>query len=153
MLAHSSRRNGRYIAFNKTIATAATRIFPRQVACKTAHAMAYAAVGHRYTARLNGPRTPSWRIGQELGITKPARIGHRDISTRALSHATLQAVTNFCHSADGELTTSHVLVCAAWTIPSTTPPSPRRSCPTPVRPGTTYKHRMPASSASLTTTT
>jgi AAA domain-containing protein/UvrD-like helicase family protein len=108
MLAAATRRHGRYIAFNKTIATAAARTFPRQVTCKTAHARAFAAIGHRYTARLNGPRTPTWRTGQELGITKPARIGPREVSTRALSHTVLQTLTRFCHSADPELTTAHV---------------------------------------------
>jgi len=108
MLAAATRRHGRYIAFNKAIATAATRTFPRQVACKTAHSMAFAAVGHRYTARLNGPRTPTWRTGQELGITKPVRIGTREVSPRALAHATLQTVTRFCHSADPEPVTDHV---------------------------------------------
>jgi len=108
LLADSVKTRGRYIAFNKAIATAAARTFPRHVLCKTAHAMAYAAVGHRYQARMNGPRIPGWRTGADLGITKPTRIGTRDISTRALSHTLLQTVTRFCHSADTELDTHHV---------------------------------------------
>ena len=46
-LAHATRRRGRYLAYNRAIAQDATRRFPRSVLCKTAHALAYAAVGHR----------------------------------------------------------------------------------------------------------
>ncbi|MCH6161479.1 UvrD-helicase domain-containing protein [Streptomyces marispadix] len=108
MLANSVTSRGRYIAFNKAIATAAARTFPRHVLCKTAHSLAFAAVGHKYLSRMNAPRTASWRIGQSLGISKGTRIGARDVSTRALSHSMLQTVTGFCHSSDPELTARHV---------------------------------------------
>src|SRR5262245_19566621 len=64
MLADSVSSRGRYIAFNKAIATAAARSFPSHVLCKTAHSLAFGAVGHKYRARMNAPRTASWRIGQ-----------------------------------------------------------------------------------------
>lgn len=108
LLAHAASGRGRYLAFNKAIATAAANVFPRHVLCKTAHSLAYAAVGHRYRDRLNAPRTPGWQTGQELGITKGACIAGREVGTRALSHTVLQAVTRFCHSADPELTAAHV---------------------------------------------
>ncbi|MFD7924027.1 UvrD-helicase domain-containing protein [Streptomyces sp. NPDC059740] len=101
-------RQGRYLAFNKTIATAAASVFPRNVQCRTAHSLAYAAVGHRYRTRLNSPRAPLWRIGEELGITRTTRIGTRDVGPRALSHTVLQALTRFCHSADPEPAHHHV---------------------------------------------
>lgn len=108
LLAHGTRRRGRYIAYNKAIAQEAASRFPSTVACKTAHALAYAAIGHRYRARLNSPRQPSWKTGHHLGITKTHRIGDRDLSPRALSYATLRTVTRFCHSADPALTDHHV---------------------------------------------
>jgi hypothetical protein len=55
--------------------------------CKTAHATAYAAQGHRYAGRLNDPRRPAWKTGQALGITRPIRIGDHEISHKTLSHA------------------------------------------------------------------
>ena len=76
--------------------------------CKTAHAMAYAALGHRYTSRLNSPRQPAWKTGQALGITRPVRIGDHEISPRTLSHTVLRTVTRFCHSADRTLARHHV---------------------------------------------
>ncbi len=108
LLAHGTRRRGRYIAYNRAIAHEAATRFPSTVTCKTAHALAYAAVGHRYRARLNSPRQPSWKTGHHLGITKTLRIGDRDLSPRALSYATLRTITRFCHSADPAITGHHV---------------------------------------------
>ncbi|MFH8681269.1 UvrD-helicase domain-containing protein [Streptomyces lydicus] len=108
MLAASTKRRGRYLAFNKDIAGDAATRFPRAVMCKTAHATAYAALGHRYAGRLNGPRQPAWKTGQALGITRPIRIGDHDISHKTLSHSALRAVTRFCYSSDRILTHHHV---------------------------------------------
>ncbi|WP_405773658.1 UvrD-helicase domain-containing protein [Streptomyces sp. NBC_00859] len=108
LLASRTPRPGRYIAYNRAIALDAAARFPTTVICKTAHALAYAALGHRYRTRLNGPRQAGWRTGAALGITRPVRIGDRDVSPRALSHTALQAVTRYCHSADRTLTRHHV---------------------------------------------
>lgn len=106
--AHHTRRRGRYLAYNRSIAQDAATRFPATVHCKTSHALAYAAVGHRYTRRLGAPRRPAWQTGQHLGITKPIRIGDRDLSPKTLSHTTLRTVTSFCHSADPTITRHHV---------------------------------------------
>ncbi|WP_369369109.1 UvrD-helicase domain-containing protein (plasmid) [Streptomyces sp. CG4] len=108
LLAHATKRRGRYLAYNRAIAQDATARFPRTVQCKTAHALAYAAVGHRYTSRLNAPRRPAWQTGQALGLTKAVRIGDREVSQRALSNAALRTVTRFCHTADDKITRHHV---------------------------------------------
>ncbi|MEV8597595.1 UvrD-helicase domain-containing protein [Streptomyces sp. NPDC052012] len=108
LLAHATKRRGRYLAYNRAIAQDATTRFPRTVLCKTAHALAYAAIGHRYTHRLHAPRRPAWQTGQALGITKAVRIGDREVSQRALSNAVLRTVTRFCHTADEAITRRHV---------------------------------------------
>ncbi|MET7622271.1 UvrD-helicase domain-containing protein [Streptomyces sp. NPDC005408] len=108
LLASSTRRRGRYIAFNKAIAHDAAARFPATVACKTAHSLAFAAIGHRYARRLNGPRQAGWKTGVALGITKTVRIGERDVTHKALSHTVLRTVTRYCHSADRTLTRHHV---------------------------------------------
>ncbi|WP_445529496.1 UvrD-helicase domain-containing protein [Streptomyces cyslabdanicus] len=108
LLAAGTHRRGRYLAFNKSIAQDAADRFPRTVLCKTAHATAFAAVGHRYTRRLNSPRQPAWKTGQALGITRPVRIGAHEIGPRALSHTVLRTVTRYCYSADRTLTGHHV---------------------------------------------
>jgi superfamily I DNA/RNA helicase len=108
LLASTTQRRGRYIAYNKAIATDAATKFPPTVTCKTAHALAFAALGHRYTRRLNGPRQPSWKTGNALGITKSARIGDREVTPKALSHTVLRTVASYCHSADNALARHHV---------------------------------------------
>ncbi|MFJ8062922.1 UvrD-helicase domain-containing protein [Streptomyces sp. NPDC096142] len=107
-LARATRRRGRYLAYNRAIAQDARTRFPDTVQCKTAHALAYAAVGHRYTRRLNAPRRPAWQTGQALGITKAIRIGEVEVTQKALSNATLRTVTRFCHTADETITRHHV---------------------------------------------
>ncbi|MFH9712880.1 UvrD-helicase domain-containing protein [Streptomyces luteogriseus] len=108
LLARTTPRRGRYLAYNRAIAQDARTRFPATVQCKTAHALAYAAVGHRYTHRLNAPRRPAWQTGQALGVTKAIRIGDRELSQRALSNTLLCTVTRYCHTADDKITRHHV---------------------------------------------
>ncbi|MFF5846142.1 UvrD-helicase domain-containing protein [Streptomyces massasporeus] len=108
LLAAGTKRCGRYLAFNKDIARDAAARFPSTVQCRTAHATAFAALGHRYANRLNSPRQPAWRTGQALGIQCPIRIADHEISQRTLSHNVLRTVTRFCYSADGTLAHHHV---------------------------------------------
>ena len=42
LLAHATPRHGRYLAYNRAIATDATTRFPATVTCTTAHSLAYA---------------------------------------------------------------------------------------------------------------
>lgn len=108
LLAAGTKRRGRYLAYNRAIARDAATRFPTTVTCKTAHAMAYAAIGHYYSRRLGAPRRPAWQTGHDLGITKPLRIADRDLSPKALSYATLRTITHFCHSADRLIAPHHV---------------------------------------------
>ncbi|MFD5519630.1 UvrD-helicase domain-containing protein [Streptomyces sp. NPDC127066] len=107
-LARATRRRGRYLAYNRAIAQDARTRFPATVSCKTAHALAYAAIGYRYTLRLNSPRRPAWQMGHALGITKAVRIGQRDVSQKTLSNAALRTVARFCHTADTAVARHHV---------------------------------------------
>ncbi|MEC4020340.1 UvrD-helicase domain-containing protein [Streptomyces sp. H27-D2] len=108
LLASTTPRHGRYIAFNKPIALDAAKRFPPTVACTTAHALAYATTGHLYARRLGGPRQAGWKTGLALGITKSMRIAERDVSHKALSHTVLHTVRRYCHSADRTITRHHV---------------------------------------------
>ncbi|MBY8864514.1 UvrD-helicase domain-containing protein [Streptomyces sennicomposti] len=108
LLARSTPRRGRYLAYNRAIAQDAAARFPPSVICKTAHALAYAALGHRYARRLGAPRRPAWQTGHHLGITEPAKIAGHTLAPTALSNTVLRTVTRFCHSADTALTPHHV---------------------------------------------
>jgi superfamily I DNA/RNA helicase len=110
MLAAKTGKLGRYIAFNKSIASDAARKFPSNVVCKTAHSLAYGAVGRTYASRLNAPRLPGWKTGASLGIAinMRIRIGERNVTNKALSYSTLRTVTRFCQSADSSIKRHHV---------------------------------------------
>src|SRR5512138_1751033 len=62
MLAAGTRRWGRYLAFNTAIAHEAQRGFPSNVGCRTAHSMAFQAMGWRYGDRLKAPRMSSAKL-------------------------------------------------------------------------------------------
>lgn len=106
----AGRRRGRYIAFNKPIALEAAGKFPHAVECRTAHSMAYQAVGNRYAARLNAPRPMAWKAGEALGISRNmvVHLGERKITNRALSYSVSRTVKRFCFSADDDILPCHV---------------------------------------------
>ncbi|MFD4973758.1 UvrD-helicase domain-containing protein [Streptomyces sp. NPDC058424] len=101
-------RRGRYLAFNRAIALDAAARFPATVQCKTAHSLAYAALGYRFRDRLNSPRRPGWKVGQDLGLNSATRIHRCDLMPATLSNAVLRTVTRYCQSADTELAHHHV---------------------------------------------
>ncbi|MFE9045666.1 UvrD-helicase domain-containing protein [Streptomyces sp. NPDC007818] len=107
-LARNTTRRGRYFAYNRAIAQEAATRFPPNVTCRTAHSLAYAALGHRYKRRLGAPRRPAWQTGQDLGITKPARVADHTLMPTTLSNTVLRTVTRFCHSADLDLADHHL---------------------------------------------
>jgi AAA domain len=108
MLAHRSRKRGRYIAFNKSIVVEAKRRFPGHVTCSTGHALAYRAVGHRFAARLDGPRMSSARLAVSINLRNEERIGTRTISPAAQCAAAQETVLRYCYSADPLITRAHV---------------------------------------------
>jgi hypothetical protein len=106
--AAAPNRSGLYIAYNKAIASDAGRSFPGHVECRTAHSLAYRAIGHQYRARLNGPRQPARAAARILGVT-PVRIDASLIlSDVQVTRIVLDTVRQFCHSADPALTARHV---------------------------------------------
>ncbi len=109
MLAASTRRRGRYLAFNKSIALDARRKFPHTVKCSTAHALAYAAVGKRYQQRLDAPRMSSAKLAQVLGMRfKDVRIGEKKLTAAGLCYTAQETVLRYCQSADTVLGSAHV---------------------------------------------
>jgi hypothetical protein len=108
MLASSTSRPGRYLAFNKAIATQASRRFPDNVRCTTAHSLAYAAVGRQYAQRLQAPRMSSRMVGANLGITLKLVLGNRWVPASVLAYTALQTVLRFCRSADSVVGRCHV---------------------------------------------
>lgn len=112
LLARADRRQGRYIAFNKSIAAEAAGKFPPNVACRTGHSLAYAEVGRRFETRLRSPRKPAWQSAAELGLSPKTelRIGDRTVTNKGLAYALVRTVRRFCYSADATFQLRHVPV-------------------------------------------
>jgi hypothetical protein len=109
MLAASTQRRGRYIAFNKSIAVEAQRRFPRTVKCGTAHALAFAVVGKYYRERMDAPRMASAKLAQVMGINyREVHIGERRITAAGLCYTAQDTVIRYCQSADTVLGRHHV---------------------------------------------
>lgn len=101
-------RRGLYIAYNRATADEARASFPDSVECKTAHGLAYGAVGSQYRHRLNGPRQPAWRAAEMLDMTTWLDLGVTRVAPRQLARITIETVGRFCYSADHEISTEHV---------------------------------------------
>jgi hypothetical protein len=108
MLAAGTRRWGRYLAFNTAIAHVAQRAFPSNVGCRTAHSMAFRAVGWEYQDRLRAPRMSSAKLAAMLGINLELRLGQRKITAPGLAYAAQETVIKYCQSADAMIGPQHV---------------------------------------------
>jgi hypothetical protein len=81
MLAHSSKRRGQYLAFNRDIVADARQKFPSTVYCSTPHGLAFKVMAGHYqgqseklTGRMNANQLAEllgikyWRIDKDHGL-------------------------------------------------------------------------------------
>lgn len=115
LLAASTDRKGLYIAYNKAIATDAAASFPENVACKTAHSLAYGGVirtptGKALLNRLRGGRVPSRQTVSILGIPQGGfEINdEQNLPAWIIARMAMDTVGKFCNSADDEISNKHV---------------------------------------------
>jgi hypothetical protein len=108
MLGKASRWQGRYLAFNRSIAKEAGRRFGANVRCSTAHRLAYWAVGRRFQDRLDQPRMTTARLAQLLGVRVTVTIGARTLRPVSLCSIARETVLRYCYSADDVLSRVHV---------------------------------------------
>lgn len=92
---------GLYLAFNRAIAEEAKGSFPSHIDCRTAHSLAFQAVGKRYRQRLSGARQPAREVAHLLGIKQPLEVA-KDLSLPPGLQARLvrDGVRNFCRGVD-----------------------------------------------------
>lgn len=103
-------RGGVYLAYNRAIAADAAKSFPSTVVCKTAHALAFAAVGKAYKERLDAARQPARVTAQLLGINQPVDLGTDvvKLAPQQVARIVLSTVDRFCQSADTFIGRRHV---------------------------------------------
>lgn len=101
-------RPGVYIAYNRAIAQDAARTMPAHMQARTAHSLAFRAVGKDYKRRLDGPRQPARVVAQLLAVP-PVRIDAKLLlGPTQVARIVLDTVAGFCRSADPEITRFHV---------------------------------------------
>lgn len=113
LIGESNRnRRGLYFAFNKAIADDARATFPENVACSTAHSLAFRSVGRAYSERLNSARIPGWKLAELMGVKEGLDVGSgedkKHIPPAQLARLVAQTVGRFCNSSSNEIFAAHV---------------------------------------------
>jgi hypothetical protein len=110
LLAHSTRKQGYYLAFNSALAKEARSKFPCWVQCKTTHALAYHATPEAYRRNnekmfgsINGNRVARIFDLETLQVSKGLRL-----SARLRGALILEAVRKFQQSDDQDINQHHV---------------------------------------------
>ncbi len=104
-------RIGQYCAFNKSIVQDSAKKLPGNVHASTLHSLAYRAVGHQFSHRLNAPRQKSSETARLLRMEPmfvPVDGRTKVIQPSYLAGLVMRAIDNFCHSIDPEPGTQHV---------------------------------------------
>lgn len=98
-----------YVAFNKAIQVEASSKFPAHVTCRTAHSIAYGAVGRDYgtvAGKLQGDMKP-FHVVRYLSRS----LNHLPTSAHNLyAGRVIETIKNFLVSADDELSAKHVSI-------------------------------------------
>jgi hypothetical protein len=109
LMAATTRGRGLYVAFNKAIADDAGRRFGSNVECRTAHSLAYRAVGHRYQNRLRTQaRIPAKQTARLLGITRNLAVGTHTVKVNHQARLVSEMIRRFCYSTDRQVLARHL---------------------------------------------
>jgi superfamily I DNA/RNA helicase len=107
MMAEATRARGLYMAFNRAARADAKRRFGPNVECRTAHSLAFSAVGGTYRSRLEAARIPTSRTAQLLGIKGDLDVNGSRITRFHQARLAMNMVRRFCYSSDPEPMARH----------------------------------------------
>jgi hypothetical protein len=113
LMARATNRNGMYICFNKSIAEASAKRFPENVACRTAHSLAYRSMIRIYKGSKSkmGDSIRARDTQQILGIKDFPILGATSrLDNLTVAYAVNQTVRRFQQSAAQTLDTEHFMV-------------------------------------------
>lgn len=107
LLGRATGKRCLYVAYNKSIASDASKRFSANVTCSTAHSLAYRSVGHRYRPRLDGKRMPAREIARLLEC-QPCRVTNAENKTVVLdavrvARLAMSGVERFCRSREEQI--------------------------------------------------
>jgi superfamily I DNA/RNA helicase len=110
LMARSTHRNGIYICFNKSIADASAKRFPENVACRTAHSLAYRSMIRTYKGSKSkmGDSIRARDTQQILAIKDfPILNGTSRLDSSTIAYAVNQTVRRFQQSASQAVEIEH----------------------------------------------
>lgn len=108
-MTRAMRGRGLYVAFNKSVQREAEASFPRHVQTRTAHSLAYRAMGKHYDRRRHAPAQTGAEVAAIVGLTEGVRFDeHTLLSPSRLGSLAASTVEQFCCSAESEITAQHV---------------------------------------------
>lgn len=110
LLAESTPRKGQYLAFNKAIVNDVKGKLPESSAARTAHSLAFRAVGRHYSHRLNAPRMASRILANMLDVGPFVVTFGKDkkvLQPGYLASWIMRAVSQFCASVDEKPSAKH----------------------------------------------
>lgn len=109
LMGAATRKRGLYVAFNRSIADDARGRFGPNVECRTAHSLAFKAVGHRYRERLNASaRIPAKHTAQMLGIARDLDVNSRRIKVGHQARLVMGMIRRFCYTTDRQVMARHM---------------------------------------------
>jgi hypothetical protein len=109
LMAAATRKRGLYMAFNKSIADEARRRFGSNVECRTAHSLAFRAVGRTYRDRLNAQaRIPAKQTARMLGIPRDLPIETHTIKVNHQARLVMGMIRRFSYSTDRQVMARHL---------------------------------------------
>ncbi len=100
-----------YLAFNKSVQLAAARDFPAWVDVRTAHSVAYQAVGKNYGHRLPGNSGHSRMSAQNMASrmkVKAAQLDSGTLNPVVVTRMAQATVTEFMKTADPQIRALHI---------------------------------------------
>jgi superfamily I DNA/RNA helicase len=101
-------KRGTYIAYNKAIQVDASKAFPSNVNCRTAHSLAFRAVPAHGKRAMNSPRMTGRQLAYALDIEHGFSLGNdRELAPARLASLVMETVGKFCHSADATISLKH----------------------------------------------
>jgi superfamily I DNA/RNA helicase len=109
LMGSATRRRGLYVAFNRAIADDARRRFGPNVECRTAHSLAFEAVGRHYRNRLSiSARIPAGQTARMLEIARDMQIGDRVVKVNHQARLVMGMIRRFCYTSDRQVMARHM---------------------------------------------
>ena len=108
MMAAATRARGLYVAFNRAASDDARGRFGPNVECRTAHSLAYAAVGRAYRDRLNAARIPTSQTAELLGIRRDLDVDGFRLTRFHQARLAMNMIRRFCYASDPEPMARHM---------------------------------------------